>query len=134
MLDPKIFTEQDPFARHCGMEVVEIGPGRSVARMRVRPEHLNFAGLVHGGVVFSLADLAFAAACNSHGTLALAINVSISFLKPAPQGLLTASAEEVVCGPKLGNYLIRVTDEAGEAVALFTGTAYRKKDPVPGPG
>ena len=98
--------------------------------MAIKDHHLNSAGLVHGGAIFSLADAVFSIASNSHGTLALAINVSISFFKAIRGGTLFADAEEVSLNPKLATYLIHVKDEEGSAVALFQGTVYRKKESI----
>ena len=98
--------------------------------MELKTHHLNSAGTAHGGAIFSLADAVFAVASNSHGTLAMAINVSISFFKAAKSGVLIASAEEVAINPKLATYLITVLDDAGNKIALFQGTVYRKKERV----
>jgi acyl-CoA thioesterase len=129
----KQFIERDLFARHLGIEVVEHGAGRARARMEIGPHHLNSAGILHGGAVFSLADAVFSVASNSHGTLAVAINVSISYFKALRSGTIFATAEEVSINPKLGTYLIRVEDEAGGAIALFQGTVYRKKERLADP-
>jgi len=86
---------------------------------------------VQGGAVFTLADFAFAAAANAHGTVAVAINVSITFMKAVSTGLLRAEAREVALNPKLGTYTVDVKDERGDLVAVFQGLAYRKKDPLP---
>jgi acyl-CoA thioesterase len=126
----KRFVEKDHYAKHLGIEMLEYGQGRAKARMEVRQHHLNSAGMLHGGAIFSLADAVFSAASNSHGTLAVAINVSISFFKAVKSGSLTASAEEVSVNPKLATYLITMHDEAGNKIALFQGTVYRKKDPI----
>ncbi|MGC9455126.1 MAG: hydroxyphenylacetyl-CoA thioesterase PaaI [Phycisphaerae bacterium] len=122
----------DALAAHLGMELLELSPGRSVTRMTVGDEHLNLFGMAHGGIIFTLADFAFEAACNSHGTVAVALNVNISFLAAAGKGTLTATAEEVNCAGRIGTYDIRVTDENGSLVAHFHGMAYRKRDPLPG--
>lgn len=124
----KFFSERDRFAKHCGIELLEVGKGYAKARMKISEEHLNGVDLVHGGAIFTLADLAFAASCNSHGILAVAINVSISYLKAGTRGALIAEAEEVACNPRLGSYTIRVTDDEGDLVAIFQGMAYRKKE------
>lgn len=126
----KRFVEHDRFAKHIGVEMLEYGGGSARARMAVSKHHLNSAGTVHGGAIFSLADAVFAAASNSHGTLALAINVSISFFKAATQGTLYAEAREMSLNPRLATYLIDVKDENGNAIALFQGTVYRKKDSI----
>jgi acyl-CoA thioesterase len=126
----KRFVENDQYAKHLGIEMLEYGQGRAKAWMEVKQYHLNSAGMLHGGAIFSLADAVFSAASNSHGTLAVAINVSISFFKAVKTGSLTAMAEEVSFNPRLATYLITVLDEAGNKIALFQGTVYRKKDPI----
>ena len=126
----KKFVHKDHFARHLGVEMLEYGGGKARARMKVGDHHLNSAGTVHGGAIFSLADAVFSIASNSHGTLALAINVSISFFKAVNSGTLFAEAEEVSLNPRLATYLITVTDEAGGKIAFFQGTVYRKKDSI----
>jgi acyl-CoA thioesterase len=124
------FFKRDKLAEYLGIELVEVSPGRAVTRMAIQPCHLNGIDTVHGGAIFTLADFAFAVACNSHGTIAVAINVSISFLKAATQGTLTARAREVSRSSRLGSYAIDITDDAGELVATFQGLAYRKNEPL----
>ena len=124
----KKFVDKDHFARHLGVEMLEYSAGKAKARMELKSHHLNSAGTAHGGAIFSLADAVFSVASNSHGTLAMAINVSISFFKSAKTGALIAEGREISINPKLATYLIDVTDEAGNAIALFQGTVYRKKD------
>lgn len=130
-IDPqriKRYFERDQLARALGIELVDVSPGRATARMTIREQHYNAVRIAHGGAIFTLADLAFAAASNSHGQLALGINATISYVKAASEGTLTAVAEEVSLTPKLATYAIRITDDAGEAVAIFQGTVYRKRD------
>jgi acyl-CoA thioesterase len=122
------FIADDLFARHLGIEILEYSHGKARARMKIHAHHLNSAGMLHGGAIFSLADAVFSVASNSHGTLAVAINVSISYFKAIKSGTLFASAEEVSLNPKLATYLIRVEDDNGHALALFQGTVYRKKE------
>ena len=124
----KAFFRKDLFAEFVGIELIEAGEGRARARLKIRDHHLNGLGLVHGGAVFALADLAFAAAVNSRGRAAVAIHCSISYLKAATGGLLFAEAEEVSCGPKIAAYAIRITDASGELISRFEGMAYRKKE------
>jgi acyl-CoA thioesterase len=97
----KKFVQQDHFAPYLGVEMLEYGGGKARARMKIGDHHLNSAGTVHGGAIFSLADAVFSIASNSHGTLALAINVSISFFKAVNSGTLFAEAEEVSLNPRL---------------------------------
>jgi acyl-CoA thioesterase len=121
------FRRKDLFARHCGIELVSAGNGASVAKMTVGQQHLNGMNTVHGGAVFTLADFAFAAACNSHGQVAVAVSTSLQFFKAATEGEpLTATAEEMSLGPKLSSYTVRVANAQGELVGLFQGMAYRK--------
>jgi acyl-CoA thioesterase len=120
------FVENDAFARRIGVEMIEYGDGRATARLHVEAHHLNSAGTLHGGAIFSLADAAFSAAANSHGVLALSIDASISYFQAVSSGTLTAEAREVASTPKLATYLIDVRDEAGGLIAHFRGTVYRK--------
>ena len=124
---------RDEFARGNGMRLVEVRLGYARAEMTVEARHLNAVGIVQGGAVFTLADLAFAAACNSHGVVAVACQVDITYFKGVSSGRLTATAEEIARTRKLSTCLIRVTDEAGELVALFKGVAYIKGTPLPAP-
>ncbi|CAH2030244.1 PaaI family thioesterase [Trichlorobacter ammonificans] len=123
-----LFSAEDRFARHSGIELLEAAPGQARVTMEIRPFHLNAAGTVHGGAIFTLADFAFAVASNSHGTLALGISTSISFLKGASTGRLFAEAREVARTPRLATYTVTVTNDGDEVVALFQGTVYRKKE------
>jgi acyl-CoA thioesterase len=124
------FFKNDRFAQHSGIELLDIGKGYAKAKMAIKDCHLNGVDVVHGGAIFTLADLAFAAASNSHGTVAVAINASIWYVKAGRQGTLYAEAKEVSCNPKLATYSIHVTDDTGELVAIFEGMVYRKKDQI----
>jgi acyl-CoA thioesterase len=124
------YMAQDRLAATLGIELVDVEPGRATTRLVIDERHLNGAGIVHGGTIFALADVAFAAASNASGTLALALDVSISFLKALSAGTLTARAEEEGCQGRIGIYSIRIDDGDGALVALFRGTAYRKKTSV----
>jgi acyl-CoA thioesterase len=123
--------EQDPFARFLGIELLELREGYSKTALTVEEHMLNFHGLPHGGVIFSLADAAFAAACNSYGQAAVALHVAVSFLAAVEVGArLTAEATEEHLGGRTGLYRLAVTKEDGTLVALCHGTAYRKKQPL----
>ena len=126
MSDLDRFIDRDSFAAHIGVKITDHGIGSAKARMTVAKHHLNSAGLVHGGAIFSLADAVFSVASNSHGTLAVAINANIDFFKAKEGGTLFAVAREVSLNRKLATYSIDLSDEAGDAVARFTGTVYRK--------
>ncbi|MEN6379418.1 MAG: PaaI family thioesterase [Methanofastidiosum sp.] len=123
----KDFSENDKFAKQLGIELVEVSKGRAKAKMKIRNVHLNAVNTVHGGAIFTLADFAFAIAANSHGNIAVALNVNISFLKAVPEGTLFAEAEEVSINPKIATYMIRVLNEYNELIATFQGMAYRKE-------
>jgi len=126
------FEKEDTYAALSGINVLDIGEGYAKTSMKVTGDHLNGVKSVHGGAIFTLADFAFAIAANSHGRISVAINASISFFKGAPEGeMLYAEAEEISDHPKLGSYVVRVTDGVGALVAQFQGMVYRKRDEVP---
>jgi acyl-CoA thioesterase len=124
------FFSRDRFAAGNGMRLLEVRPGRARARMTVGARHLNGVDVVQGGAVFTLADLAFAAACNSSGPVALAVNVSIAFLRATTRGTLVAEAREVNRSSRLSTCEVEVRDGKGALVALFHGTAYVTKEPL----
>ncbi|MDD2850768.1 MAG: PaaI family thioesterase [Desulfuromonadaceae bacterium] len=126
----QFFSREDMFARHAGIELVEVAPGSAKVRMEIKPFHVNGAGTVHGGAIFTLADFAFAIASNSHGTLAMGISTSMNFVKAAYDGTLYAEAREQSCNAKLASYGVTITDDAGDVVALFQGMVYRKNRPT----
>jgi acyl-CoA thioesterase len=126
----KFFSTEDKFARHAGIELVDVGPGWAKASMKIEPFHFNGARTVHGGAIFTLADFAFAVASNSHGTLAMGINTSVNFVKAALTGTLFAEAKEQSLNPKLASYSVMITDDAGDVIAVFQGMVYRKREPI----
>ncbi len=125
------FFDRDALAAHLGIELLDVSPGKAVARMQLQDHHLNGLGTVHGGATFTLADFAFAAASNSHGNVAVALNATISFVKAVSTGVLTAEAVEVSASRKIGTYTVNVTDESGQIVAVFQGMVYRKGKSIP---
>jgi acyl-CoA thioesterase len=125
------YFKNDRFAALANIELLAVSPGQARAKMTLHPHHLNGYNTVQGGAIFTLADFAFAAASNSHGNVAVAINVSISFMKAARAGTLWAEAKEVSKNFKLGSYTVEVKDDAGELVALFQGMVYRKSEKIP---
>lgn len=122
----KRFFENDRFAALTGVEIIEIARGFCKAKLEIEDKHLNSANVIQGGAIFTLADFAFAVAANSHGQLALAVNVNISFLKGKSKGTLYATATEVADPKKIGAYDVIVTDENNDVIARFNGLAYRK--------
>ena len=124
------FFKRDRFAAGAGVRLDEVRPGYARASMKLRDAHMNGADVVQGGAVFTLADFTFAVACNSHGALALAVDVTISFLRPTRTGTLVAEAFEVARSRRLSRCEVKVVDGAGEPVALFHGTAFVKDEPL----
>ncbi len=117
---------RDEFSRWLGVEVLEIAPGRCRCRMRVRPEMVNGFGVAHGAIVFALADSAFAFACNTEGHVTMSIENGISYPKAVhPGDDLTAIATEESAARRIAFFLVRVTNQREDVVALFRGTAYR---------
>ena len=118
--------ENDFFSQWMGVEVLSTEEGYSKIKMTIRKEMVNGFGIVHGGIPFSLADSAFAFACNNRNNLSVALDVTITFTKAVNVGdVLTAEAKEVHNGRSSGVYLITVANQKNEQVALFKGTCFR---------
>jgi|SRR6188472_1092385 acyl-CoA thioesterase len=118
--------DHDLFSQWMGIEVLEIKEGYSRIQMTIRKEMVNGFGIIHGGLPFSLADSAFAFACNNRNNLSVALDVTITFTKAVNIGdVLTAEAKEVHNGRSTGVYLITVVNQKNEQVALFKGTCFR---------
>ncbi len=118
--------QHDGFSQWLGIEVLEIKEGYSKICMTVRQEMINGFGIVHGGIAFSLADSAFAFACNNRNVLSVALDTSINFLKPVHVGdQLLAEATEWHNGKSTGLYHIHITNQHNHVVAIFKGTCYR---------
>ena len=124
----KEFFDRDRFAAMIGAELIEIRQGYARARMLVTPEHLNGAGQCQGGAIFTLADLAYAAAVNSHLTLTVAISTNITYVSNVSEGYIYAEATEVVNHRRVPFTEVRITGEDGRLLAIFTSTGYRKQD------
>jgi acyl-CoA thioesterase len=118
--------QNDYFSQWMRVNVIEIREGYSKIEMLIRKEMVNGFGIVHGGIPFSLADSAFAFACNNRNNLSVALDVTITFTKAVNIGdVLTAEAKEVHNGRSTGVYLITVTNQNNQQVALFKGTCFR---------
>jgi len=119
---------KDSFSRWLGIELEDVAVGSARISMTVRADMLNGFSVGHGGITFSLADSAFAFACNAHGRMTVSIESSMSYPKSVQLGdKLTAVARELSAGGTIANYDVTVTNGAGEVVGLFRGTAYRTK-------
>ncbi|MDY0038846.1 MAG: hotdog fold thioesterase [Desulforhabdus sp.] len=129
-----IFSQvaSEPFAQKFGIKLVELKAGYSRVEMSFTPDMKNIFGMAHGGAIFALIDTAFETACNSHGTVAVALNVTVNYLAAASPGAkLIAEAQEVNLTRKTGNYDIRVKEESGQVIAVCQALAYRKGVPLP---
>lgn len=126
------FFRKDRFAAMAGVELVEIKPGYGKTTMTITEEHLNAGNTTQGGALFTLADLALAAAANTRGQLSLSLNSSINFFRPSfPGDLLTAEATEKFSHKRTGYYQVEITNQKGELIACFETTVYRKDTPLP---
>jgi acyl-CoA thioesterase len=118
--------EDDPWTRTLGVRFLALGRGVCRLGLTVHPHMVNFQGYPHGGVIFSLADIAFGAACNSRGEPAVALSMTISFLTAVPAGSrLVAEAREIKQGRRAGFYEVSVTSEEGVLVAQVHCVAHR---------
>ena len=120
------FFRNDKFSGHVGIELIEVSEGRAKAKMKINEHHLYSMGTVHGAALFALADLVFAVASNSHGTIAMAINAHISYIKAARKGFLWAEGKEMSLNPKLATYTIQIRDDNNDLIAIFQGMVFRK--------
>ena len=116
----------DIFAEALGMQVLEAKDGYAKVSMKIEKLHTNALGFTHGGAIFSLADYAFAQACNFGDNVAVAVQVSINFLKPSVEGdILTAEAKRVSNGKTMGLYNVTVCNQ-DKQIAVFSGLAFKK--------
>ena len=123
--------QEDRFSQWLGIEVLAIREGYSKIRMTIRPEMVNGFGIVHGGVTFSLADSAFAFACNNRNNLSVALDTSINFTRPVQvNDVLTAEATEIHNGNSTGLYQIAIHNQDNKLVAQFKGLCYRTHKPL----
>lgn len=114
-------------ARYFGMELEEVAPGHAQVSMTCKEEMANILGMVHGTALFALIDEAFQAAVNAHGTVAVALNMNLTFHRaPAMGERLTALTRETHSGRRIATYNIEVTNSAGKLVASCQAMAYRK--------
>ena len=123
--DALALAGRDIFTRDLGIEVVEAAHGRAVTRVCVEARHVNFNGVCHGGLTFTLADAAFGYACNSHGVMSAGIDVHMMYNTAARVGdVLTATAVEIARSARLSNYRIDVVRADGTLIAGMSGTAF----------
>ncbi len=121
--------EEDAFSQWLGIEILEVRPGYVKIAMTVRAEMNNGFRITHGGIAYSLADSALAFASNTHGRVAVALETNISYLKKVKNGdRLTASAEELSLGNRMGVYAITIRNQNEEQVATFRGSVFRTRE------
>jgi acyl-CoA thioesterase len=137
-MDPKIKealfqkAEQEPFGQKFGLKLTDLGEGYSKVTMVFTPDMENFFNMAHGGAIFALIDEAFQTACNAYGTIAVALNMNITYISSPESGsTLTAEAKEISRSAKTANYEIKVADDRGHLIASCQALAYRKGKPLP---
>ncbi len=125
-------VEREPFASKFGLKLLEIEAGYSKVAMQFTPDMENLFGLAHGGALFALIDEAFETASNSHGTLAVALNMNVTYVaSPQPGSTLYAEAREVSLTRKTASYDIKVRDDKQNLIATCMALVYRKGQPLP---
>ncbi len=126
-----LFKTKDQFAAYNHLEVVSVGEGKAKVQLEVEEQHLNAAGIAHGGVIFTLADFAMGLAAHSHGRMAVTLGADISFFSPGKMGrVIYATAEELSLRKSIATYLISVSDDQGCLLATMKCQAFRKGDLV----
>ncbi len=124
-------AEHDRFAQSLGIQLEEARIGYARVSMTVREEMLNSVGITHGGATFTLADFAFAVACNSNGQVSVGLNAQIHYPAPSTAGdCLIAVAREINLTKRTGLYSIEIHIKGGKQVALFTGSSFRRDQPI----
>jgi acyl-CoA thioesterase len=138
IMQDKIFNaifkkvEEEPFARKLGLKLLKIGPGYSLVQMDFTEDMENIFGMAHGGAIFSLIDEAFETASNSHGTVAVALGLTVNYIaSPARGATLYAEAKEISRSSRIGTYEIEVRDNDRNLIARCQTQVYRKKDRLP---
>lgn len=127
----KLIQKNDRLGKLLGVELTEVREGYGVARLKIGAEHLNAANVAHGGAVFTVADIALAAASNSYGNVSLLTNGNLTVFHGTKEGdTLIACAEEVSKSRKLAHYRVTVSNDAEEQIAVFTATVYRTSTPL----
>ena len=124
--------EQEPYVKLFGIKVIELKQGYSLVEMKTLKEYENIFSITHGGAVFSLMDVAFGSAANSYGTIAVALDININYIRPAVTGdTLRAEAKEVSRGNTISTYNIVVKNGSGKTIASSQAVAFLKKEKLP---
>jgi len=123
---------KEPFAEKFGIKLLELDEGYSKVEMKFTPDMENFLGMAHGGALFALIDEAFEMASNSHGTVAVALNMNISYISPpSPKSRLIAEAREFSRTQRTAVYDIKLFEEQKNLIASCEALVYRKGPPLP---
>lgn len=119
--------KDDPYPNHLGVKIIELTPGYSKVSLIIKEHMTNIHRITHGGVIFTLADVALGTASNSRGQMAVAVNVNINFIKASKVGdTLIATAREEHLGRRTANYRVTVEDEQGKLIASIQGLVFRE--------
>jgi acyl-CoA thioesterase len=125
-------VQEEPFAKKFGLKLIDVQEGYAKVEMVFTPDMENMFGMAHGGAIFSLIDAAFEVASNSHGTMAVALNMNINYMaSPAKGSKLTAEAKEINKTKKTAAYDIHATDDSGKLLATCQAIVYRLDKPLP---
>ncbi|MDO7785924.1 PaaI family thioesterase [Desulforamulus aquiferis] len=120
------FFEQDRFAAYIGLKLIKAEPGIAEVELEINEHHYNAVNMIQGGVIFTLADFAFAAASNAGGQVTVGINANVTYLKATKGKVLFAEAKEISASKKITNYVVHVFDEMKELIASLSFTGYKK--------
>jgi acyl-CoA thioesterase len=138
VMEKKVFdalskrVQWEPYAQVLGLRLKKVDEGYSLVEMTTSDEMQNILGNTHGGAIFSLIDEAFETASNSHGTIAVALNMNVTFIAPpSPGEVLQAEAKEINLTPRTATYLITVTGRGNRLIATCQALVYRKKETLP---
>jgi acyl-CoA thioesterase len=124
--------EEEPFAKKFGIKLLDLDEGYSKVEMKFTPDMENFLGMAHGGALFALLDEAFETASNSHGTVAVALNMNITYISPpAPESRLIAEAREISRTQRTAVYDIKLFDDQNNLIVSCEALVYRKGIPLP---
>jgi len=122
----------EPFARKLGLRLLRLEPGYALVEMDLKSDMVNIFGMAHGGAIFSLIDEAFEISCNAHGTVAVALNMTVTYHRPPTKGgVLRAESKEIYRSNKTATYEIKVTDGENILIASCQALAYRRKEKLP---
>ena len=125
-------VEKEPYAQKLGMRLVLLEPGHAIVEMTPSDGLENIFGMAHGGAIFSLIDEAFQVSCNAHGTVAVALNMTVTYhVPPDKNRTLRAESKEIHRSTKTGTYEIKVTDDKNRLIASCMALAYRKGERLP---